>query len=460
MDEIDALLHCSRGLKDQAKLIHKATKMGLSAQAVHEENPHSVKIWGRTSLVKQFIQKYEGKKATVFTHNDKAVMRPQLLFDRQQSNLANKDLPGSGHTATSLAKYYSVPPQNGKAPTIGIISLGGTYKTSDLNYYWQTVEGLTTFPTVTYVNIGTTNAPNQPIVNGDGTDENTLDIEIAGSWCPDSKIVVYFGRNTTQGFYNAISYAINDTVNRPSIISISWGAPEIYYSASQLDAYDQLFRLACTKGITICVAAGDNGSDDGVGDNKLHCDFPATSPSVVSCGGTSLTTPESTWSWRRTTQSGTGGGISSHFKEPGYQLATVTYPTSTSPSIAKLKGNRAVPDMAFNADPATGWSIYFDGQLYVNAFGGTSCVAPALAGLLGRMNLRYSINFNRNMYALYANPSTRSCFKDITIGTNDSLTNSVGTFNARTGYDFVTGVGAINGTLLFNALKTIVPLHK
>ena len=132
-----------------------------------------------------------------------------------------------------------------------------TYLTTDLTYYWQTVVGMTKIPTVTYVDVdGVTNAPNQKIRSGDGSDENTLDIEIAGGLCPTSKIA-YFGPNTEKGFYDTINYAIHDTVHNPAIISVSWGAPELDFTATPtLLAYDQIFALAKQ---TICVATGDSG---------------------------------------------------------------------------------------------------------------------------------------------------------------------------------------------------------
>jgi subtilase family serine protease len=353
-----------------------------------------------------------------------------------------------GRTATSLGTYYNFPPQQGTTkPVIAIISLGGTYLTADLNYYWRTVCGLTVVPTVSYVAVdGVPNRPNQKIVSGDGSDENTLDIEIAGALCPTANIIVYFGVNSFQGFYNVISAAINDTVNKPNIISISWGAPEVYFSTAQLNAYNALFASAIAKKITITAASGDNGSDDGVGDGKVHCDFPCSSPNVVACGGTSLkTATESVWSWTKLSQCGTGGGLSSLFLQPAYQTGVVTYPTAT---VTALKGKRGVPDLALNGDPASGWTIYFNGKLNVSAFGGTSCVAPAMAGLLGLMNLVYPVSFNDSVYKLASN---RTCFKDIISGTNSS-TKDMKSYVATTGYDFCSGLGSLNGVNLLAQL--------
>ena len=52
--------------------------------------------------------------------------------------------------------------------------------------------------------------------------------------------------------------------------------------------FDQAFQAAAALGVTVCCAAGDNGSADGVTDGKPHVDFPASSPFALGCGGTKL----------------------------------------------------------------------------------------------------------------------------------------------------------------------------
>ena len=97
---------------------------------------------------------------------------------------------------------------------------------------------------------------------------------------------MYFAPNTDQGFLDAVTTAIHDTTNKPSVISISWGGPESSWTQQSLTAFDQAFQAAAAMGITVCVAAGDGGSSDGAtGDNV---DLPASDPYVLACGGTSL----------------------------------------------------------------------------------------------------------------------------------------------------------------------------
>ena len=115
-----------------------------------------------------------------------------------------------------------------------------------------------------------------------------LDIEVAGAVAPGAKIVVYFAPNTDQGFLDAITTAVHDSTNQPSVISISWGSSESNWTAQALTNFDEAFQSAAAMGVTICVASGDNGSSDGVNDGGDHVDFPASSSFVLGCGGTTL----------------------------------------------------------------------------------------------------------------------------------------------------------------------------
>ena len=115
-----------------------------------------------------------------------------------------------------------------------------------------------------------------------------LDIEVAGAVAPKAKIVVYFAPNTDKGFLDAITLAIHDTTNKPSVISISWGSAEKSWTSQAMANFDQAFQTAATLGVTVCCASGDTGSQDSGGDGKHHVDFPASSPNALGCGGTKL----------------------------------------------------------------------------------------------------------------------------------------------------------------------------
>src|SRR5581483_7259633 len=110
---------------------------------------------------------------------------------------------------------------------------------------------------------------------------------------------------------------------KPSVISISWGAAESEWTPQALDAFNAAFNDAALLGITVCAAAGDNGSSDGESDGRAHVDFPASSPWVLACGGTRLVGKngqiQSETVWNNGTNGGaTGGGVSAHFAKPSY----------------------------------------------------------------------------------------------------------------------------------------------
>jgi kumamolisin len=174
-------------------------------------------------------------------------------------------------TPTQVAQAYSFPAgATGAGETIGIIELGGGYNTDDLNTYFNGKA-----PAITSISVD--GGANQPGVDPDSDGEVMLDIEVAGSVAPGARIVVYFAPNTDQGFHDAITTAVHDTVNNPSVISISWGGSEDSWTSQAATAMLDACTDAAGVGVTITAAAGDNGATDGVTDGKLHVDLPACS---------------------------------------------------------------------------------------------------------------------------------------------------------------------------------------
>ena len=66
-----------------------------------------------------------------------------------------------------------------------------------------------------------------------------LDIEVAAAVAPKAIIAVYFAPNTDKGFLDAITMAVNDTTNKPSVLSISWGSAEENWTAQAMTSFDQ-----------------------------------------------------------------------------------------------------------------------------------------------------------------------------------------------------------------------------
>lgn len=351
----------------------------------------------------------------VFGFDTAPIARPYVKsFDANKS----KNLNGP-FSLRQLTHIYSFPAGDGTGQKVGVIELGGGYVLSDIQTYFDQI-GIHAAPNLHAIGIdGGTNNPNDP---SGASLEVVLDIEIVAALVPKATVNVYFAPNTDRGFYDAIHRAITDGVG---VISISWGGPESYWASSSLTAFNALFQSA--PQVTTCVASGDNGSSDGVGDGSQHVDFPASSPYVLGCGGTQLSANDNLTIEHETVwndESGaSGGGISQVFCKPSYQNGVAF--------LANQK--RGVPDVCGDADPNTGYLIYMQGQQLV--VGGTSAVAPLWSGLVTR------INQITNRRAGFINPilyAHGTVCHDITQGNN-------GAYKATVGWDACTGLGSPNG---------------
>ncbi len=346
------------------------------------------------------------------------------------------------YSPPTVGAAYAFPTARGAAgQSIGVLELGGGYALSDLTQFFQAL-GLPV-PTVSAVAVdGATNAPTGDPDGPDG--EVELDLEIAGALAPGANLVAYFAPNTDQGFLDGLSAAVHDTTYRPMVVSVSWGGPESSWTAQAMEALNSVLEDAATMGITVTVAAGDDGATDGSSGGALEVDFPASSPYALACGGTRLTlsgtsiTSETVWNDLAQGEGATGGGVSQQFGVPSYQAGA-----SVPPSPAGQPG-RGVPDVAGDADPATGFSVWIDGAASV--IGGTSAVAPLWAALVALLNaaLGAPVGFlNPRLYTA----GVAATFHDITVGNNDG-------YEAGPGWDPCTGLGSPDGTRLLGALSS------
>jgi len=375
----------------------------------------------------------EGIVEGVFGLDDRPQARPMFRMENNNGHVIHPHAAGISYNPNDVAKAYNYPTGvDGTGECIALIELGGGYRAADLKNYFNHL-GLKQ-PTVKSKSVdGGHNSPSTPD-SADG--EVALDIEVAGAVATGAKIVVYFTPNTDKGFLDAITTALHDTVNKPSVISISWGASESDWSEQAMQNFNQTFMSAAALGVTITVAAGDNGSSDGQTDGKAHVDFPASSPYVLACGGTRLAKNKETV-WNDGDGWATGGGISDFFQVPDYQKK-ITLPSSVN---SKTHKGRGMPDIAANADSETGYNVLVDGQWSV--IGGTSAVAPLMAGLVALANqkLKRSVGFiNPKLYA-----ANNKVFKDITEGNNN--TSKAGGYSAKKGWDACTGLGVPLGTV-------------
>jgi kumamolisin len=405
------------------------------------EHPDGGTFRGRTGSI-LIPKELDGIVVGVFGLDNRPQAEAHFLIRKPGDVQPSATSTNSQFTPTQIAKLYNFPANlDGSGQSIAIIELGGGFNTADLTTYFSNL-GIST-PDVTSVSVdGASNSPTNDANGPDG--EVMLDIEIAGAIAPKAKIFVYFAPNTAQGFLDAVTQAVHDTVNKPSVISISWGGPESTWNSQAFQQFDQAFQDAAALGITVCIAAGDSGSGDGASDGKAHVDFPCSSPNALGCGGTRLnasnTTIFSEVVWNDPDDGATGGGISDQFPVPSYQ-ENAGVPPSANPD---RRIGRGVPDVAANADPSTGYSIRIDGQDTVA--GGTSAVAPLWAGLVARLNqsLGKPVGFLNPI--IYGFDSQTAVFRDITSGNN-------GAYSAGPGWDACSGLGVADGTKLLQALS-------
>ena len=387
---------------------------------------------------------------------------------RARKHRIKKNSSATHFTPLQVADLYKFPTDlDGSGQCIGVIALndintttnqvtGAGYSASDLESFFSNLN----LPVPQVVAISVDGGANTPGADPNADGEVTLDIEVAGAVAPGAKIAVYFTPNTSQGFIDAVTQAVHDAENAPSVISISWGESEDSQPQQFVDGLAEALQDAATLGITVCTSAGDNGSADtptndpsAPWDGKPHVDFPSSSPYVLACGGTTLTGTGTTITsevvWNDGPRGGAGGGASNLFARPDYQAA-VSIPASPTG-----KNGRGVPDVAGVADPETGYQIFVAGTQRVG--GGTSAVAPLWAGLIARINQRLASIGSKPVG--YLNPliyrsaiADSGAFHDIVSGMNDITGTLNGLYTAGPGWDAASGLGTPNGAKLLRAL--------
>lgn len=263
----------------------------------------------------------------------------------------------------------------------------------------------------------------KPSSNGGWALETSLDVQWAHAVAPGADILLVEARNNSlSNLFGAVDVAVS---RGAKVVSMSWGANDFSSEASSDSHFNK-------PGVTFTAASGDSGAGT---------IYPATSPYVVAVGGTTLpldlsgnlTGPETAWL-------GSGGGVSAYETQPGYQA---NFP------IPSTGGKRGSPDVAYNADPNTGFLVYdstpYNGSIGWWIVGGTSAGAPQWAGIIALANQTRGSTLSSNSltsspeYNAAIGVSYSANYRDVTAGTNGSCGTAC---TAAAGYDFVTGLGS------------------
>lgn len=345
---------------------------------------------------------------------------------------------GRGYYPKDIFQAYNFPNHlDGSGQTIGILEFSNGYSLNDAQQFWM-MHGISA-PTVVFVSVdGTRNDHGKQSQD----EEASLDLQWASALAPKAKIVVYeasAGRTNNefaQAMIRALKHVLNDTTHHPSVLSISYGDAESTFRKSDLKIIAKLIRALSHQGVTVCIASGDQGAygmQNSSGSRTRHADAPASSPFAVAVGGThlSLNGVERAWTYLSARNGGaTGGGFSRIFASPSWQTSTKS----------RMRG---LPDVAFDADPASGYQIIFQGQSA--AVGGTSVAAPVFAAVVALAN-QARAELGRTPVTdlaklLYQNPNM-SAYRDIVQG-NNSYNGVVG-YRAKVGWDACTGFGSLD----------------
>jgi kumamolisin len=426
-----------------------AADFSKAFNVVLEQWEHTGKKYrGRTGAV-QIPANLAGVVTGVFGLDNRPFAKPH--FRRLKAGATPQF---NGYTATQVAQFYNFPTGvDGTGQVIGIIELGGGFRPADLSTYFKEIN--VPAPKVTAVSVD--KGRNAPSTAQSADGEVMLDIEVAAAVAPGAKIVVYFAAGATdRDFLDAITQAVHDNANNPSVISVSWGGPEASASASFQTEFDQVLQSAAALGITVTIASGDSGAaDEGPNewDNLTHADFPASSPFALACGATNIQVSgnkianESVWNQHAADKQddsfgASGGGISDFFPVPSYQTG-IKLPADVSTG----KTGRGLPDVSGDGDPASGYRVRVDGQEF--PIGGTSAVAPLWAGLIALVNQKINRRSGFINPLLYANPMA---LRDVTVGDNKVGSQEIG-YSAGPGWDACTGLGSPDGLKLLAVLS-------
>jgi len=322
----------------------------------------------------------------------------------------------SGVTPAEIKKIYNLPATGGK----GTIALIDAYDDANMESDLAVFDKQFNLPVCTTAN-GC--FEKHKMATSTATDsgwamETSLDVEWAHAIAPGAKILLVEAKTPSgANLLSAIDYATSrkDVV----AISMSWGGAEFSDELS----YDAHFVDKANPAAAFFASSGDDGTG---------ASWPASSPNVIGVGGTSLQLASSGALIAESAWSGSGGGVSAYEKEPAYQTAY---------KISKANGMRAIPDVSYDADPASGYPIYITtgtGSKAKGAWdtvGGTSAGAPQWAAVQALGGSTALTKF----YVDKASTSTLKYFRDITSGSNGDCTYYC---DARKRYDYVTGLGS------------------
>jgi kumamolisin len=367
-----------------------------------------------------------------------------------------------GYTPQELRNAYNITPllnagYDGTGQTVAVISFS-EFNPANVATYVRNYALGSPAPTRIYVD----STPNLDLEF-----ETEMDVELVNAIAPKAQVLVYesVGGSLSNklGLYKRIATDNLATTITTSFVECNTTTGDTSFAMSA----HNIFAQYAAQGQSIFAGSGDWGGFCGAyapGSGQVpELLWPAYDPYVTAVGGTSLTLNSSgghgrevVWNTHDATvpsitgDYSSGGGYSTVFSHPTYQVGTGTTPTL----------GRQIPDVSADADTNTGYSTYISylqsGVTHTVWYsnGGTSAATPLWAGIAA-LNNQYALTHclgnlgqaNPSLYHIFNSSSYANDFYDITIGTNRIYTDTVSNglwYTATVGYDMVTGIGSPN----------------
>jgi kumamolisin len=362
----------------------------------------------------------------------------------------------NGLFPSEIARLYGIATMgHGHGQCIGIIAPGGGYNPDDIDAACRAMN--VPRPQIADINVGA--GRNVVGTNATFDEEVALDIQVVAGTAPQATIAVYFTEKGQPGLLAGLSEAVHGSTARPSVIVITWGQPEESWDPDTRKGFDAVLQDAVRLGITVVASAGDELATDGFrnaegfADNRVHVDYPASSPYVLACGGTQITLDDAKTKivkevvWNDGRKNGTGGGISEFYPVPAFQ-SSVALPVSLNP---EEKRGRGVPDVAAAAAETNGYRIVLGKNEVVGS--GTSAVAPLWGAFIALLNEQRGVALGFVNTQLYQFPNL---FNRITSGGNaDPFFHRGYEADRDGGWSACTGLGTPNGAAIIAALTAV-----
>lgn len=368
--------------------------------------------------------------------------RPRLDRLREHAGAVG----GNGLYPSQVARLYGIAAAGrGAGQCIAIIEPAGGYDPADVAKACQAMN--VPVPQLVDINVGT--GRNSPGLNARADQEVALDIQVVAGVAPEARIVVYFTELNEPGLVAGVSAAVHGP-ERPNIIVMTWGEPEVFWPPEARTGLDIVLQDAVRLGITVVATAGDDLARERMGGDKVYVNYPASCPYVLGCGGTqikldqgqSMIVEETVWNEGGTR--GTGGGISEIYSVPAFQTGT-----NLPGSLNDGKPGRGVPDVAAAAAELNGYRIFRAGTEIV--MGGTSAVAPLWGAFIALLNEQRGEALGFINPRFYQAPQL---LKAIVRGDNIDAESGLG-YTASPGWSACTGLGSPDGAAIFAALTAV-----